>query len=218
MQGGTVKLREILQVLRVVTGESGERGDVPVTDDELVHQIRSKNTDALMELMDRYAGAAYSLCSRILGGVGSHEDVEECVSDVFHRAWQRIEEYDPGRAPLRTWLLILAKYEALRWRRELMKRRGIAEEIREDVPDPQTPEQELLTRERRAAVQAALSQLPELDRELIYRRYFLGESIDRLAAEYRLTRQAIDNRFWRGRKTLRDLLLPAERGVRVGET
>gem|GEM_PF-5848948 len=31
------------------------------------------------------------------------------MSDVFHRAWQRIADYDPERAPLRTWLQILAK-------------------------------------------------------------------------------------------------------------
>lgn len=187
-------------------------------DADLIQLIRLRNTDALMRLMDIYTGSVHSLCRRILAGVGSEEDVEECVSDTFHRAWARIEDYDSKRAPFRTWLLILAKYEALRWRRVLLKQGGRAEELNSITASPLTPEQALVSSEVRTEVQSALASLPALDRELIYRRYFLGESVDALAAEYRLTRQAVDNRFWRGRRALRAILMEAREGVPTGES
>jgi RNA polymerase sigma-70 factor (ECF subfamily) len=73
-------------------------------------------------------------------------------------------------------------------------------------------------KEQRQAVQAALQQLPRLERELIYRRYFLEQRVEEAADALNLTRQAADNRLWRARKALRELLVvPGREEVSHGE-
>jgi RNA polymerase sigma-70 factor (ECF subfamily) len=60
--------------------------------------------------------------------------------------------------------------------------------------------------ERREELRLALATLPELDRYLIYQRYFKYASTEELATKTGLTRHAVDTRLWRARKSLRDAL------------
>lgn len=175
-----------------------------MSEPELIQGLINRDPAALSALVDSYAASVYALVSRILAGAGSAQDAEECTSDVFHAAWQRVGQYDPARAPLKTWLLILAKYQALERRRQLLRQAGLP-----DAPEPaplEEPQQALAEAEERQEIQKALDQLPPMDRELVYRRYFMDERVDDLARALGLTRQAADNRLWRARKALRQLL------------
>ncbi|TMC20849.1 MAG: sigma-70 family RNA polymerase sigma factor [Chloroflexi bacterium] len=60
--------------------------------------------------------------------------------------------------------------------------------------------------ERREELRQALATLPELDRYLIYQRYFKFASTEELATKTGLTRHAVDTRLWRARKNLREAL------------
>jgi len=60
--------------------------------------------------------------------------------------------------------------------------------------------------ERREELSLALAMLPELDRQLIYLRYFKFASTEELAAKTGLTRHAVDTRLWRARKKLLEAL------------
>ncbi len=182
-----------------------------MTDRELIHGLQRRDPIALAALVDAYGDPVYRLVRRILAGAGNEPDVEECASDVFYAAWQRVAQYDPERAPLRTWLLILAKYTALERRRGLLKH-----------PDPMVdeellsleapPEVALVKAEERQELQGALAQLAPIDRELVYRRYFLHERVEQVARALGLTRQAADNRLWRARKVLREILSSSMKG------
>lgn len=178
-----------------------------MSDDELILGLRHRDPAALTALMDAYLTPVYALCTRILAGAGTSQDAEECASDAFHLAWRQVERYDPARAPLRTWLLMLTKYVALDRRRRLQKstihlllgaesRANAAQCLDKDLADAET-------RER---LQAALGSLTPLDRELIYRHHFLGETTKALADALTLTPQAVDNRLWRARRQLKAFL------------
>ena len=60
--------------------------------------------------------------------------------------------------------------------------------------------------ERREELSLALAMLPELDRQLIYLRYFKFASTEELAAKTGLSRHAVDTRLWRARKKLLETL------------
>lgn len=72
--------------------------------------------------------------------------------------------------------------------------------------DKNEVEEELLRREDYKRVLGALKELNETDREIFKRRYFLYEDIESIAEKYNLSRSAVDNRLWRGRKILREFL------------
>ncbi|WP_052890508.1 sigma-70 family RNA polymerase sigma factor [Thermogemmatispora carboxidivorans] len=206
------------------------------SDEDLVQQLKERNPDALETLIARYSREIYYFIRLILNGVGVIQDAEECVNDLFVAAWQEIETFDASRGTLRTWLTMRAKYIALDRRRQLCRRQVHAVQPAEEngqwaaadgsggrkgnrwggqeqenrVPLPPHPDasMELLLEqnERREELRLALATLPELDRYLIYQRYFRFASTEELAARTGLTRHAVDTRLWRARKSLREAL------------
>src|ERR1700680_1803030 len=74
-------------------------------------------------------------------------------------------------------------------------------------PHPEASMESLLEQsERREELRLALAMLPELDRYLIYQRYYKYASTEELAAKTGLTRHAVDTRLWRARKSLKETL------------
>lgn len=181
-----------------------------------IHQrMLQGDTSALEELMDAYGDCVYKLVARILQGACSSNDIEECCSDAFMAAWEKKNRFDPARGNLRTWVLILARYRALDYRRANYRHKRLeAEDILTDIILPETgPEDRLLQLEMQTQVIAALELLPKGEKEILYRRYFLDESIDRIAADLGLSRGAVDNRLWRARKSMKKALDGHDRKV-----
>jgi len=78
-------------------------------------------------------------------------------------------------------------------------------------PHPDSSMEALLEQsERREELVLALATLSELDRYLIYQRYFKFASTEELAIRTGLTRHAVDTRLWRARKSLREALKERE--------
>jgi RNA polymerase sigma factor (sigma-70 family) len=200
------------------------------SEEDLIQQLRERDPQALETLISRYSREMFYFIRLVLDGVGVTQDTEECVNDLFVAVWQEIETFDSGRASLRTWLTMRAKYIALDRRRQLCRRQThmvqSADEIKQWhaydsngnynfeyehkvrlLAHPETSMESLLEQsERREELSLALATLPELDRFLIYQRYFRFASIEELAAKTGMTRHALDTRLWRARKSLREAL------------
>ena len=206
------------------------------SDEDLVQRLHKCDPEALETLISRYSREVFYFIRLVLDGVGVAQDAEECVNDLFVAVWQEIDSFDPGRGTLRTWLTMRAKYIALDRRRQLCRRQAHnlqpADENRQWAssdgggmrkvygwggydsdnrvtlpPHPESSMEHLLEQsERREELSLALATLPELDRYLIYQRYFKFASTEELAAKTGLTRHAVDTRLWRARKSLREAL------------
>jgi RNA polymerase sigma factor (sigma-70 family) len=202
-------------------------------DDTLWQGLATRDARALEALILRYSREVAYFVRMVLEGVGTAQDAEECVSDLFIAAWEEIDTFDPARGTLRTWLTMRAKYLALDRRRQLQRRQAHAvpldrpsdaanavdaranvEAPRYHLADAESLEGQLLRREQQEQLRAALDELPELDRLLVYMRYFRLATTDEIAARTGLTRRAIDTRLWRTRKALRDTLEALEERVR----
>src|SRR5437588_10251640 len=206
------------------------------SDDDLAQRLRERDPEALETLISRYSREIFYFIRVVLDGVGVAQDAEECVNDLFVAVWQEIDSFDSARGTLRTWLTMRAKYIALDRRRQMCRRQvhnvqsadetrqwatsestgnravvnwgGHEREVRATLPPhPEASMEHLLEQsERREELRLALAMLPELDRYLIYQRYFKFASTEELAAKTGLTRHAVDTRLWRARKSLRELL------------
>jgi RNA polymerase sigma factor (sigma-70 family) len=206
------------------------------SDEDLARRLQDHDLDAFETLIARYSREIFYFMRLVLDGVGVVQDAEECVNDLFVIVWLEIDSFDPHRGTLRTWLTMRAKYIALDRRRQLCRRQSLhiqpADENRQwsasDTfgsgrsasgvgpgdegrltlpPYPEASMESLLEQsERREELRLALATLPELDRYLIYQRYYKYASTEELAAKTGLTRHAVDTRLWRARKSLREAL------------
>ncbi len=205
------------------------------SDEDLAERLHKRDPEALETLISRYSREVFYFIRLVLDNVGVAQDAEECLNDLFVAVWQEIDTFDASRGTLRTWLTMRAKYIALDRRRQLCRRHThniqSADEIRQWntrdggesrkfsgwgyehenratlPPHPVVSMESLLEQsERREELRLALARLPELDRFLVYQRYFKFASAEELAAKTGLTRHAVDTRLWRARKSLREAL------------
>ena len=162
--------------------------------------------------MDLYMNSVCGLAKGILLSVGSEEDVEECVQDVFLDAWNNIEKFSPQRGTFKTWLLILCKSRALNKRKSLINKGKIIQLDEKLTSSKENLEENYLAREGKENVIEEIKSFNAIDREIFVRRYILEQSIEEICSVMNLSRQAVDNRLWRGRKQLRESLASNERG------
>lgn len=194
-------------------------------DEALYGGLIERNPRALEALIKRYSREMSYFIRLVLDHAGTPQDVEECTNDLFIAVWQEIEGYDPTRGSLRTWITMRAKYIALDRRRQIQRRQTVSLTSLDNsdhsgsrdgdgyLAEPSTVrfaensmEGLLEQRERREELWQALESLSELDRVLVYMRYFKLASTEEICRKTGLTRHAIDTRLWRARKALRDAL------------
>jgi RNA polymerase sigma-70 factor, ECF subfamily len=142
----------------------------------LIRRMCDADETALGALYDRWMRSLYSLVVHLLKDPDEAEDV---VEETFWQAWRKASSYEPSRGAVSTWLLTIGRRRALdrlrakaRRREDSLTREGwVLAEIPADTPDPlQTAE----GAERRSHVVAALSELPEEQREVLELGYFRG--------------------------------------------
>ena len=163
---------------------------------------------AFARLVERYTGAVYNLCYRMLA---NQQDAEDATQEIFVRAYTRLSSFDRERR-FSTWLLSIASNYCI----DRLRRRRFAWLTLDDVafwlPSGEAgPERSALQHERDDVVQRALQQLPEQYRLVTLLRYWHDMSYDEIAQQTGLSESALKTRLHRARKMMGELLAP--RGV-----
>jgi RNA polymerase sigma factor (sigma-70 family) len=81
-----------------------------IAEPELIARLIKKDQSALDYLYDHYSGALYGVVFRILK---KEETAEEVLQDIFLRVWDKIESYDPSKGKLFTWMINIARNQAI---------------------------------------------------------------------------------------------------------
>jgi RNA polymerase sigma-70 factor (ECF subfamily) len=138
------------------------------SDQQLVRLLVHGGHDALAALHDRYGRLLLNVAARHL----DRPAAEEIVQDVFVAVWQHARRFDPDRGSFRVWVLQIARR---RISNELRRRRyrpqletGPQMRPLDALPDarPDVVEQ-VVRKERHAAVRGALRVLPRLQRQAV---------------------------------------------------
>jgi RNA polymerase sigma-70 factor (ECF subfamily) len=171
-----------------------------------VDRMARGDSSALSDLYDRYARAIYSLAIRMLSDAAEAEDV---VQDVFTQAWRQADRYDPARAPVAAWLMIITRARALdRLRRQ--RSRITATGMDESTPHPTDPDQSqealAISSEQAERLRGALVALPDGQRTAIELAYFQGLSQSDIAARLQEPLGTIKTRIRSGLLKLREAL------------
>ncbi len=174
-----------------------------LNDLEIVKNIKKGDIQTYEYIVEKYSKQVYYLAYNILHISCTKEDMEECVADVFAEAWLNIDKFDPKKASFKTWLFILTKYKALKYKRKISKLQTVnIDEL--PIVDSENIERQLISRQEQEKVIHIINQFNDVDKELFLRRYFYNEKIVDLMESLNLTRSAIDNRLSRGRKLIKE--------------
>jgi RNA polymerase sigma-70 factor (ECF subfamily) len=166
---------------------------------ETRERFHGGDVDALGEVYDRYARAAWALA---LSLTGVEHLAQEAVQEAFVRAWRSAGAYDPAR-DLGSWLLTVTRHATLDLlRRELRPTRG-GHEAEQDtaVEEPGMDGAWLAW-----AVQEALGQLAEHEREIVRLSFYDDLTQAQIAERTGLPLGTVKSRSHRAHRRLAGLL------------
>jgi RNA polymerase sigma-70 factor (ECF subfamily) len=175
----------------------------PLDESDLIRRAQRGDTHAYEELVNAYQGIAFRTAYVIARNAG---DAEEAAQDGFVKAWRALGRFREG-APFRPWLLRIVANEASNRRRSAGRRAGLA--LRAAAQEPSgdaapSPEAALLSSEQRAALLAAIEELPEDQRDVVALRYFLGLSEVEVAETLGIPQGTVKSRNARALERLRE--------------
>ncbi len=178
------------------------------TDIELIREVlQDGNARAFETLMKRYTSAVYGAALRLMK---DDENAQEVTQMAFIQAYRHLDSWRGEN--FGAWVTIIANHIALRML-EKEKRRRIRsgasqpfgteisiEELPEDPPDESYDEQK---EQQLQAMEAAIAQLPEADRQLIQWHYYESIPLATIAQRLGQTENNIKVRMFRIRERIK---------------
>jgi RNA polymerase sigma-70 factor (ECF subfamily) len=159
--------------------------------------------------MEAYNKLLWIIAGGVLNGVGTKEDIEECISDVYVSLWKSPKAFDPLKGSLKTFLAISVKHKALDRYRQLTKIKII--ELDEAISSSDDDLFEYIAkRDLYNELYEAIRALKEPDKEILIRRYFFDEKPSAIADRTSLPVKEVENRLYQSKLRLRKVLLAKE--------
>lgn len=154
----------------------GESRKVQPDSDALARGAAQGDAGAFGQLYDLHLDSVYRY---VYYKVGRASEAEDLTSQIFLKAWDAMPRYRWREIPFSHWLMRLARNTVIDYYRTSRSHGEVDEALSSPEPDPQG---QYLRDERDRGLQAALVQLPEEQRLVVWMRFIEGMDYAELAA------------------------------------
>lgn len=173
--------------------------DAAVPDETLLVIYARGDAEAARELTDRMLPRALSVATRVLGDRAEAEDVAQ---EAMLRLWRIAPDWQTGQAKVSTWLYRVTMNLCIDLQR---KRRGGTVAL-DDAPDPAdnapSAAEQLVAKARSDALQDALAQLPDRQRQAVVLRHLEELANPEIAEILGVSVEAVESIVARGKRGL----------------
>ena len=174
-------------------------------DAQIIEKIKHKDEAAMAKVIDQYARLLWTIADAVLEKVGTVEDIEECVADVFIYLWQHAENYNPEKGKLKVWLSIITRSRAINCYRKLSKHPTLAFDDKQifltlDIP-PAAEEDNHID-----LLKSAFHTLSETEQDILARRYYYEQKPKAISIALGLPTKRVENLLYRAKQKLRQKL------------
>jgi RNA polymerase sigma-70 factor (ECF subfamily) len=172
-----------------------------VDDLTLMQRVAKGDENAIRMLYDRFGTLVFRNACQVLGTVAEAEDATQ---EVFVKVWSTADRFDPSRAKLITWVLLISRRMFIdRLRRRIVRPQpaSLDETTHDTGVESKVP---MAMQEGTAAVRKRLGELPELQRVVIERVYLGGFTLREVAEQLALPVGTVKSALSRGLARLRD--------------
>lgn len=172
-------------------------------DNEIILDLIKGEQFALDNLSRTYGKLIYGVINKILYNSPESNDVDECFNDVLITLWRNIDCYDSTKGSLRNFLISVAKYKAIDYKRKISKRRIILD-INEEILYTEFNESIEVDNEE---FYILLESLKEEDKNIFIKRYLFEESVEKISKDLGLSKEVVYKRLSRGKEKIKNYLM-----------
>jgi len=151
---------------------------------ELMRRVAANDEQAVADLYNRFAPLVYRMALRTMI---TRAEAEDAVQEVFIRLWRTASRFDPARAGLVTWIMLITRRQLVdRIRRLRCIRRAEQRSLEREEHSPTdvigpVSVADLDERERRLRfVRERIDALPPLQRTVITRAFKGGQTLSQI--------------------------------------
>lgn len=173
-----------------------------ISDEALLVLYANGDRMASRALSSRLVPRVLALASRLLGDPAEAEDIAQ---EAMLRLWKVAPDWRQGEAKVMTWLYRVASNLCTD---RLRKRRGVGlDEINEPKDDMPNVDDQMIAKDRAAALQTTLGELPERQRQAVVLRHIEGLANPEIAEIMDLSVEAVESLVARGKRALAQQLI-----------
>ncbi|HYD02335.1 MAG TPA: sigma-70 family RNA polymerase sigma factor [Phycisphaerales bacterium] len=161
--------------------------EIQAADLRLMQGVAAGDPAAVALLYDRFGSLIYRMAYQSLP---SRDEAEDAVQEVFVRLWRTSDRYDPTRAALVTWVMLISRrymVDRLRRSRSAIKSSGLEEKLLDvqhgSVEASAGGNLDAEQQERFATLMKKIDQLPELQKTVVVRAYLNGQTLRQIGEE-----------------------------------
>jgi RNA polymerase sigma-70 factor (ECF subfamily) len=166
-----------------------------------IERLKKGKEDALEFIVDNYLGLVKAAVYKVLSPLETYGIIDECINDIFLSVWNNANKFSGKDSDFKKWIYKIAKFKAIDYYRKQIKNLDTSIEDKEICAD-YTVEDEIIIEEDMNELIKLINILEPIDKDIFAMKFFLGVKSDDIAAKLGLTRAAIDNRIYRGKKKL----------------
>jgi RNA polymerase sigma-70 factor (ECF subfamily) len=154
-------------------------------DRQIIDLFFARSEKAITELSDKYGRLCHQIANNILNNT---QDAEECVNDAYLGAWNTIPPQKPN--PLQTYICkIVRNISITRYHANTAQKRNSSydvalDELENCLYTSDNPENLLQAKELTGLLNRYLSNLDVRSRVMFVRRYWYGDSINKIAESF----------------------------------
>ncbi len=177
-----------------------------MNDEKLIKLIRNHPSKGISAAIEQYGALVKTIIVRIIG-YENQQDVEESVSDVFVELWKSADNFNFEKGSLKNYIISIARHLGINsYRRKIIKHELIPLE-EEDIELDLDIENEVSKTINKTIIKETIENLPQPDKDIFIRRYYLFESVKDIALSLKLNPKMVENKLYRGKSRLKTALI-----------
>ena len=174
-----------------------------VPDDVLLQRYVAGDRSAARMLTARLTPVVYAQAFR---GLGNQADAEDVTQEALMRLWRHAPDWRMGEAKVTTWLYRVTANLCTDKLRKRVRSGPSLDEIAEPADPTPSVEATMQNDARQTALEGALGELPERQREAVVLRHIEGLNNPDIANRLDVSVEAVESLLARGKRALKSAL------------
>ncbi len=154
-------------------------------DYELMQRVSTNQEIAVSELYDRFGSLVFRMAYQ---SMPTRSEAEDAVQEIFVRLWRTADRYDPRKAALVTWVMLLTRrhlVDKLRRKRSRIKTAMLDDSLASGIGawNESKAGKQMEHDEHFSALVKKIETLPDLQQTVVMRAYLGGQTLRQISEE-----------------------------------